>query len=132
LLWRRQTECLEPRAGFEPATYSLQGTMNWSEYKLYLHKKCSHQYANAQYNIAIKYLDYLDNPSKILSLPTSTRGIILKGLVSLARYVGKYEDFSEDARASKPQGYQYLFSPFSYDVDEKCKCLNCENEGQSN
>jgi len=88
---------VEPRAGIEPATYSLQ-EINWSEYKAYLMKKYCNQYGHAQYNIAVKYQSYLDNPLKILSLSTSIRGNVLKGLIALSRYLGRYEDFSKDLK----------------------------------
>lgn len=48
-----------------------------------------------QFNNSRKYFDCLDNPSRLLSLPTARRANALKALVCLSKYVGRYLQFKE-------------------------------------
>jgi hypothetical protein len=51
-----------------------------------------------QFNNSRKYFDCLDNPSRLLSLPTARRANALKALVCLSKYVGRYLQFKELTR----------------------------------
>jgi intergrase/recombinase len=76
--------------GHQPPTI-----IKWSEYKEYLAKKYGNQYVSMQYSYAIKYIDCLENPSKILEVPTSIKGNILKALICLSKYLGIYLEFKD-------------------------------------
>jgi hypothetical protein len=43
----------------------------------------------------MKYLECLDNPSRLLSLSASSKANALKALVCLSKYVGIYIEFKE-------------------------------------
>jgi hypothetical protein len=45
------------------------------------------------FNNGIKYFDCLKNPQGISAIPASTRGNVLKAMVNLAKYLGKYEEY---------------------------------------
>jgi len=72
--------------------------IDWATYKDFLHKKYGHQYAVAQYSTALKYLDCLDNPSRIIPLHPSTRSGVMKALICLTKYLGSYLEFKEKLR----------------------------------
>jgi hypothetical protein len=48
-----------------------------------------------QYNYAKNYIEYLANPSKITELPISIRSNVLKALICLSKYLGKYLEFKD-------------------------------------
>jgi len=64
-------------------------------YKDFLHKKYGRQYAVAQYSYALKYLDCLDNPSRIVPLHPSTKSNVMKALICLTKYLGTYLEYKE-------------------------------------
>jgi hypothetical protein len=64
-----------------------------AEYREFLLSKFSRSYALQLFNNGIKYFDYLENPQGISALPTSVRGNVLKAMVNLAKYTGKYEEY---------------------------------------
>ena len=64
-----------------------------------------------QYSYAIKYIDCLHNPGKILEVPTSIRGNVLKALICLSKYLGKYLEFKDSL---KQYGIKWL-KPDSFD-----------------
>ena len=64
-----------------------------NKYPNKLNDKKLSQYAKAQLSNASKYLECLENPSKILSFPESTQKNILKAMVCLSKYLGCYEEY---------------------------------------
>jgi len=46
-----------------------------------------------QYNYARKYVEFLENPSKIDTIPSSNRTNVLRALVCLSKFLGKYTEF---------------------------------------
>jgi len=46
-----------------------------------------------QFNYARKYIDFLDNPSKIDTIPNSNKTNVLRALVCLSKFLGMYLDF---------------------------------------
>jgi intergrase/recombinase len=47
------------------------------------------------YNKGIKYFDCLENPQIISTVPASIRGNVLKAMVNLAKYLGKYDEYKD-------------------------------------
>jgi intergrase/recombinase len=45
------------------------------------------------FNNGIRYFDCFKNPQGISAIPTSVRGNVLKAMVNLAKYLGKYEEY---------------------------------------
>ena len=71
-----------------------------------------------QYSYAIKYIDCLKNPSKILEAPTSIKGNILKALTCLSKYLGQYEEFRDKLKQhgikwTKDSSYQSFIRIFN-------------------
>jgi hypothetical protein len=83
--------------GFEPMTFSLEGTkihgLNLDQYRSFLLQKYSKHYAKQIYTKTIKHADCLDNPAKLLQISPTVRHTVLKALICASKYVGFYEDF---------------------------------------
>jgi hypothetical protein len=45
------------------------------------------------YNKTVKYYDCYRNPQIVSTVPSSIRGNVLKAMVNLAKYLGKYEEY---------------------------------------
>jgi intergrase/recombinase len=72
----------------------LSMEINFEDYKVFLDNKYTNKrYARAQLNYALKYHEYLTNPSKFLALSQSQRRNILKATVCLSKYLGCYEEY---------------------------------------
>jgi hypothetical protein len=86
---------VEPPLGFEPMTFSLQGKGNidLNAYREYLHKKFTRQYACLQFGYLRKYSSCYINPQGLSVIPASIRGNVLKAMVNLAKYLGRYEEY---------------------------------------
>jgi len=69
------------------------GYINWSEFRRYVYQKYGPKYANMQYNYARKYVEFLENPSKIDTIPSTNRTNVLRALVCLSKFLGKYTEF---------------------------------------
>jgi intergrase/recombinase len=79
-------------------TQALQD-VDWSKYREYLSKLYGKEYTSILYNYALRFNDCLDNPSKISSLPISIKSNVLKAMIALSKYLGKYEDFTKDFKS---------------------------------
>jgi hypothetical protein len=79
--------------GHKPPTQDL------TNYREYLNSKFSIQYARLQYGYIVKYGSLMDNPSEINNIPLGIRSNVLKSLINLSKYLGKYESFK--ARTAK-------------------------------
>ncbi len=55
--------------------------------------KFSRSYALQIFHNGIKYFDCFENPQGISAIPASVRGNVLKAMVNLAKYLGKYEEY---------------------------------------
>jgi len=62
-----------------------------NKYRGFLFGKYSAQYARLQYCYVVKYGSLMDSPSEINNIPLSIRGNVLKSLINLSKYLGKYE-----------------------------------------
>ncbi len=69
--------------------------LNWNEYRVFLHGRYTKQYANMQFNNARRYLQFFNNPSRLLSCTPCSRANALKSLVCLLKYLGCYVQFKE-------------------------------------
>ena len=67
--------------------------IDWSDYRNYVYNKYGSKYANMQYNYAAKYKEFLENPSRIETLPSTIRQNVLKALICLSKYSGIYLEF---------------------------------------
>ena len=63
------------------------------KYREYLNANFCHSYAKQQYNNTIKHHDCLETPQKLSQIPASNRANILKAMVNIAKFLGKYEDY---------------------------------------
>jgi hypothetical protein len=82
--------------GFEPTTTNLGGaSIDWSGYRVFLDSKYKRGYSVAQYNYSKRFFECYLQPSKILALPDSMRGNVLKSLIALSKYQGTYIAFKE-------------------------------------
>jgi hypothetical protein len=63
------------------------------KYRDYLLSKFSRSYASQMYNKSVKYYDCYENPQIISTVPSSIRGNVLKAMVNLSKYLGKYEEY---------------------------------------
>jgi intergrase/recombinase len=76
-----------------------------------------------QYSYAIKYIDCLENPSRILEAPTSIKDNILKALTCLSKYLGQYEEFRDKLKQhgikwTKDSSYQSFIRIFNNNHDD--------------
>src|SRR4030042_3438689 len=69
-----------------------------TSYRAYLKSKFSGQYAGLQYGYVVKYGSLMSNPSEIGNLPLSIRSNVLKSLINLSKYLGKYESFKSQLK----------------------------------
>jgi hypothetical protein len=67
--------------------------INLIEYRAFLLSKFSRSYALQLFNNGIKHFDFLKNPQGISAIPAGIRGNVLKAMVNLAKYLGKYDDY---------------------------------------
>jgi hypothetical protein len=84
--------------GFEPSTPNLGGKkidgLDVDQFKEYLYNKYCRSYASQILNFVCKNgKDFLENPSKLLTIKPSVRGNALKSMVCLAKYLGCYEEY---------------------------------------
>jgi len=108
---------VEPRAGIEPATYSLQGyddghqtangisemaaihTIDWEAFMSWLEdtQKLRHKVAQDKVNYSKKFYQCLLNRdlSRVRDLRDSLRPNVIKALASLSKYLGIYQDFKK-------------------------------------
>jgi hypothetical protein len=70
-------------------------SIDWDEYRVFLNGKYAKQYGNMQFNNARRYVEFFNNPSRLLSLNPCSRLNALKSLVCLSKYVGRYLQFKE-------------------------------------
>jgi intergrase/recombinase len=77
---------------FEPGSSAWQ-SITWSSYREYLSRLYGKQYTSLLYSYAAKYHEYLEEPSKINSLPASIKSNVLKSLVALSKFLGIYQEF---------------------------------------
>lgn len=71
------------------------------QFRVFLYGKYCRSYASQILNFVSKYgIDYLENPSKILSLKPSVKPNALKSMVCLSKYLGFYDDYK-----AKLKGY---------------------------
>jgi intergrase/recombinase len=94
--------------------------IDWKEYKDFLTKRYTHQYANMQYNNAVKYLDCLENPSGLLTLSVWSRANVMKALICLSKYQGKYLEFKNrlkqyDIRWKRPDSFSSFMNMINND-----------------
>ena len=86
-----ENKTISPFACLNPAFKAIE----WSKYEEYLNKIYVKQYAKQQFSNSVKYFDCLENPSKILTIPTSNRANVLKALICLSKFLGKYLEFKD-------------------------------------
>jgi hypothetical protein len=84
--------------GFEPSTPNLgEGAIHGfdvDQFKDFLYGKYCGSYASQILNFVSKNgKDFLENPSKLLSLKSSVRSNGLKSMVCLSKYLGRYEEY---------------------------------------
>jgi hypothetical protein len=69
------------------------------QYKNYLLEKYSKQYAIAQLNNSMKYFALIENPSEMLTIPTTRRLNVLKAMTALSKYLGIYESYKSKLKS---------------------------------
>jgi hypothetical protein len=84
--------------GFEPSTPNLgEGSIhgfNVDQFRVFLYGKYCKSYASQILNFVSKNgKDFLENPSKLLSVKTSVRSNALKSMVCLSKFLGCYEEY---------------------------------------
>lgn len=67
--------------------------INLTEYREFLLSKFSRSYALQLFNNGIKHFDCLESPQGISAIPAGVRGNVLKAIVNLAKYLGKYDEY---------------------------------------
>jgi hypothetical protein len=90
--------------GFEPTTPNLGGTeindFNVDQFKQFLYTKYCRSYASQIFNFTLKHgTEFLDNPSKLLTLKSTVRNGALKSVIALAKFRGEYSTFHEKIKA---------------------------------
>jgi intergrase/recombinase len=70
-------------------------SIDWDEYRVFLNGRYTKQYANMQFNNARRYLEFFNNPSRLLSCSPYSRLNALKSLVCLSKYIGCHVQFKE-------------------------------------
>ncbi len=71
--------------------------INWSKYREFIYNKYRSQYASMQFNYAKKYHFLINDPGGLLNIPNNQN--ILKALVCLSKYLGKYVEFKNNLKA---------------------------------
>ena len=56
------------------------------------------QYSKLQYAYVKKYGCIIDNPSEIANLPSGIRSNVMKALINLSKYLGRYESFKSQLK----------------------------------
>ena len=69
------------------------------------------QYAKLQYSYVKKYASLIDNPSEINNIPMSIRSNVMKSLINLSKYLGRYETFRSQL---KNYGIKWISSDNSF------------------
>jgi hypothetical protein len=88
--------------GHQPPT---QVNIDWSQYRQYLQSKYARQYASLLYSYAVRYSECLQNPSKMVTLPSTIQQNVLKGMVALSKFLGCHEEFT---KAFKNHGIKWI------------------------
>jgi intergrase/recombinase len=83
--------------GFEPTTPNLGEyiSMDWNGFRTFLQRKYSKEYASANLNYSRRFFECYHNPSELQNLPTSNRANVVKALIALSKFQGKYLEFKE-------------------------------------
>jgi len=80
--------------GFEPATTSLGGCIDWQNFRDWLTQKYSKQWASNTFWYAKKYHSMLNGSLRDLdTFSKSKKNNVLKALIALSKYLGVYEQF---------------------------------------
>ena len=69
------------------------------------------QYAKLQYGYVKKYAGLMGNPSEINNIPLSIRSNVMKSLINLSKYLGRYETFRSQL---KNYGIKWISSDNSF------------------
>ena len=69
--------------------------MDWSHYKNYLYKRYRHTWAVLVFAYSRKYCHCLENPRELTMLSGTIINNVIKSLVTLSKYLGKYNEFKE-------------------------------------
>jgi intergrase/recombinase len=64
-----------------------------NSYREFLLGKYAREYAKIQFNYIRKYGYLIDNPSELQKLPVSIRSNVMKSLINLSKYLGRYQSF---------------------------------------
>jgi hypothetical protein len=96
--------------GFEPSTPNLgEGTIDGfdvDQFRVFVYGKYCRSYASQILNfVARNGRDFLENPSKLLSLKPSVKSNAMKSMVCLSKYLGCYDDYK-----TKLKGYGIKWS----------------------
>ncbi len=67
--------------------------LHLNSYREFLLSKYSRQYAILQYGYVKRYAHLMGNPRELQNIPPSIRGNVMKSLINLSKYLGKYESF---------------------------------------
>ncbi len=83
--------------GHQPPTLNLNN-FDLNKYREFLFGKYARQYARLQYGYVKKYGFMLESPNEIEQLPVSIKSNVLKSLVNLAKFLGRYESFKSQLK----------------------------------
>jgi hypothetical protein len=78
---------------FRTLAFQDQKNLDPEKYRQYLFSKYSKTYAEIQYNYLAKYSQCYDNPSELLNIPPSIRNNVIKSMIALSKYLGKYIEY---------------------------------------